>query len=432
GVATADTRTVNNFKAERNGFDLERLEKLATYLDDQVESGVLPNAAVYIWRNGKLVWGLKAGYLDIQSKRPIRNDTLFRMFSMTKPITAAAVMLLVDDGLVLLDEPLSLYLPEFKEMQVLVPSSTGEYVLEPASQPIRVRDLLTHTAGLSYNFIPTPVAADYVRLGIEPGNPVPTNDQHQSLQSMVEAVATLPLVTQPGSSWHYSVSLDVAGRLIEVVTGQRFEEFLHQRLLRPLKMVDTDFQVQPPVAREKLTALYAFPPANAPSGTPLQLMDPVQEVSGWVIPPKVVSGGGGLVGTGADYMNFAVMLLNKGRFKGQQILSRRASEQMLTNQMSPEYGTAKNPWPSFMNTDVSVSGVGHGLGGAVYLDYGLSDLPLTPGSYTWGGAAGTLFWVDPEKDMAVVFLTQVLELGEGKTEALQGRMVNLVYQALED
>ena len=441
GIATADEipARVEDKKSKAQGVDPERMQKLTDFLQAEVARENMPNGSVYIWRHGKLAWSAEVGYSDLASKKVIRNNSIYRMFSMTKPMTAAAVMLLVDDGKVLLNDPISLYLPEFANMQVMVPvppapgsepKNPPETVLVPATSPIRIRDLLTHTDGFTYNFIPSPLAPDYTALGIEPGNPQPTEGRNQpSLSAMVKDLATLPLMHQPGASWHYGVGLDVAGRLVEVVANEDFRTFMRERLIEPLDMKDTDFFLQPRVARKRLTTLYN----RNPGELEMTVADNPNETA-WGSLPAIVSGGGGLVGTASDYMNFATMLLNLGRHNGQQILSQRAVEVMMSNNLSPIYGTAPDIWigTALGNYNSTLSGIGYGLGGAVYTDYGLSDMPLSPGSYTWGGAAGTRFWVDPVKNMAVIFTSQLIELGPGPFDQTIDRVANLVYQGLID
>ena len=417
----------NKKQAKKLGVDLERLAKAVPVLRQEITNDLLPNAAVYVYRKGELIWQVEMGFRDLETREAIDSRSIFRMFSMTKPLTAAAVMLLVEDGLLLLNDPISKFLPEFADMKVLVQSTSEQRKLEPARRSIQVRDLLTHTDGLTYHFMPSPLATDYSALGIEPGNPRPEGRKHPSLASMVADLASLPLVHQPGASWHYGVGLDVAGRLVEVVSGMPFDLFIDKRLLRPLSMKDTSFSTHTRTARKRLTTLYQ----HVLDKPDLQKMDDPQE-SGWAELPAVVSGGGGLIGTGKDYANFANMLLNRGQYRGQQVLSSRSVEIMMSDQLSSEYGTGTVPWLPPLSYDYKVTGIGYGLGGAVYRDYGLSDLPLSPGSYTWGGAAGTKFWVDPQKDLVVVFLTQVLEMGPTEVDNLQDRLTNLVYQAILD
>ncbi len=414
------------------GVNTRDLEALTDFLEDSVDQGELPNALVHVYRRGQLVWSTRVGYADIEAKRPIRRNSIFRIFSMTKPITAAAVMVLVDDGLLSLQDPISLYLPEFRNMQVL--SSEDGAAPKPADSPIRVRDLLTHTDGFTYSFVASPLQKSYVDLGIEFGNPQPEGKTYDSLADMTRALATLPLLHSPGYAWSYGVGLDVAGRLIEAVSQQAFDVFLQERLFEPLGMKDTAFSA----SGRRLTTLYTF---AVDSETGETLKPPRLEVrdapvdSAWSEPPPVLSGGGGLLSTADDYLQFAGMLLEQGRNpeNGKKVLSRHAVRMLMADHMSPAYGLGRvSVSPSYLYPDGNISGLGFGLGGAVQVNPARETSVYSPGSYTWGGAAGTLFWVDPEEDLVVIFMTQAISLGRADpVDRIQAVLANLVYRSLE-
>lgn len=429
--------TTDKNNVVQQGMDPNRLDLVTQMLQSEVERGAIPNAEVYLYREGKLSWSTRVGYTNIEKKRRLAKNSIFRIFSMTKPITAAAIMLLVEDGRILLEDPISRYLPEFKEMQVITYDDQGKQQdLRPSKNPIRVRDLLTHTDGFTYNFIPSPLSKDYLEKGIEPGNPEPGTDKHTTLASMVRDVATLPLLHDPGHAWAYGIGLDVAGRLIEVVSEKSLDVFFRERLFEPLGMDDTSFFIPKKQTRKaRLTTLYSFVQnEDGQLMSPPKLEsadDPVE--SAWGKPPKVLSGGGGLLSTTDDYLQFAGMLLTEGLNlkNSKRILSKHSVKMMMADHMSPVYGLGTIPVFTFLYPDANLFGLGYGLGGAVQTNAARGVTVYSPGSYTWGGAAGTLFWVDPAENMVVIFMTQAIALGQGDpVDRIQSLLANLVYQSL--
>ncbi len=286
---------------------------------------------------------------------------------------------------------------------------------EPARRPIVVRDLMTHTSGLTYSFIPSPVASGYTAQGLEgSADAVP----HDDLAHYVRDLAVQPLLVHPGTAWNYSLGLEVAGRVIEVVSGQTFREFLKERIFDPLGMVDTDFYVPD----EKLDR-FAVNYAPTPEGGMMVVDDP--ETSAYRKPPKVEMGGSGLVATAGDYLRFAQMLANGGELDGVRVLGPQTVALMMDNHLGSAYG----PSPlSTLNLDMGMSeGMGYGLGGYSITDTGLTGLPASAGTYGWGGAASTDFWVDPKQELVGIVLTQLLPTG---TYPLRPTMEVLTYQAI--
>ena len=402
---------------ESAGMSSERLDRIRPAFESYVTDGKLSGVVTVVARGGKVVHVEASGYQDVEAGEPMTEDTIFRMYSMTKPIASAAVMILWEEGHFLLSTPLSAILPEFADTQVHVSGAGDEMETEPPRRPIVVRDLMTHTSGLTYTFIPGPVAASYAAAGLEgSADAVP----HDDLAHYVRELARQPLLAHPGTAWNYSVGLEVAGRVVEVVSGQTFREFLKERIFDPLGMVDTDFHVPD----EKLDR-FAVNYAPTPEGGMVVMDDP--EASAYRKPPKVEMGGSGLVATAGDYLRFAQMLANGGELDGVRILGTQTVALMMDNHLGSAYG----PSPmSSLNLDMGMSeGMGYGLGGYSIVDTGLTGLPASPGTYGWGGAASTDFWVDPEHELVGMVLTQLLPTG---TYPLRPTMEVLAYQAIAE
>ena len=400
---------------ESAGMSSERLDRIRPAFESYVTDGKLSGVVTVVARGGKVVHAEASGHQDVEAGEPMTEDTIFRMYSMTKPIASAAIMILWEEGHFLLSTPLSAILPEFADTQVYVSGDGDGMETEPVRRPIVVRDLMTHTSGLTYTFIPSPVAASYAANGLEgSADSVP----HDDLAHYVRELAKQPLLAHPGTAWNYSVGLEVAGRVVEVVSGQTFREFLKERIFDPLGMVDTDFHVPD----EKLDR-FAVNYAPTPEGGMVVMDDP--EASAYRKPPKVEMGGSGLVATAGDYLRFAQMLANGGELDGVRILGTQTVALMMDNHLGSAYGPAPM---SSLNLDMGMSeGMGYGLGGYSITDTGLTGLPASPGTYGWGGAASTDFWVDPEHGLVGMVLTQLLPTG---TYPLRPTMEVLTYQAI--
>ena len=345
----------------------------------------------------------------------MREDAIFRIFSMTKPITGVAMLILYEEGRYLLTDPVAGFLPEFGAMEVYAPGAApgpgpavGES--EPA-RPMTIQHLLTHTSGLVYNANEEGLPGIYRRSEIWSA---------ATLEEFTRRVAELPLDCEPGSEWNYGVSMDVLGRLVEVLSGQPFDRFLEERIFEPLGMVDTAFYVP----EEKLSRLAASYGATAGKG--LERRDP--NGLGFRDPGTVPYGGHGLVSTAADYLRFAQMLVNGGELDGFRVLGRKTVELMMSDHLGPQLGAAPldgfDPW-----LPGSPAGFGFGLSGAVLRSAALAAVPGSVGDFSWGGAASTYFWVDPEEELVGLFLTQ---LAPSDTYPLRALMRVLTYQAIID
>jgi CubicO group peptidase (beta-lactamase class C family) len=378
------------------GFSVERLARLGSSLEGDVKVGRIPGAVVLVARHGKVAYFETFGQQNHESGAPMRKDSIFRIYSMTKPIVSVAVMTLWEEGRFDLDDPISKYLPEFSNMQVarVQKDTSGKpgVVLEPARRAPTIQQLLTHTGGLSYDILPKspdyPVRQMYVDAGI--GNP------EDSLAEMVAKIARLPLAYQPGTVWEYSRSADVLARLVEVVSGQPIDRFLASRIFVPLGMKDTGFWVP----KDKLDRL-------AEGFASDRMIDVTR-------PPKLMSGNYGLVSTAEDYTRFEQMLINGGTLNGVRILGPRTVAYMTSDQIGAIRGPIYLPGP----------GYGFGLGFAVRLTEGQAPASGTVGDYDWGGRAGTIFWVDPKEDLTTVLMVQ--RIGIDYSQLIR----TLVYQAL--
>ena len=323
--ALADADGLPIAEPESVGMSSERLQRIETGLGRLIDAGHVPGTVTLVARRGKIVHFEAAGLRNVEAGLPMERDTIFRLYSQTKPVTGAAVMMLFEEGHFLMTDPIGKYLPELAEMEVYVGEQDGEIQTEPATAPITIQHLATHTAGLTYGFFPTPVGQLYGE------HPVLGDETFSGgLEAWVHALAELPLVAQPGTEWHYSVGMDVLGRLVEVVSGMSFGEFLKQRIFDPLGMVDTGFHV-PDDKLDRFAANYTPTPDGG-----MQLIDD-PETSPYRRPPGVEMGGGGLVGTAGDYLKFAQMLANKGEYGGKRLLGRRTVEFMTANHLTPDF-----------------------------------------------------------------------------------------------
>jgi CubicO group peptidase (beta-lactamase class C family) len=394
------------------GFDAERLGRIDGHFGRYVDKGLLPGWLAVITRHGKIAHVASSGQRDVEASLPVEPDTVWRIYSMTKPVTSVAAMMLYEEGAFDLNDPISRWLPEFAEPRVYVKGSALRPVTEPATEPIRVWHLLTHTSGLTYGFHHThPIDAIYRAAGYEWGTP-PGVD----LAGCSEAWAGFPLVFQPGSEWNYSVSTDVLGRLVEVVSGKSLDEFFAERIFGPLGMTDTGFWTD---ELERLAALYLPAP-----GTRLAVRNDTFGALG-TKRPACLSGGGGLVSTAADYHRFTQMLLRGGELDGVRLLGPRTVRLMASNHLPGNVDLEEFGRPLF--AEMPYNGHGFGLGFSVLQDPIAAKTLASAGEFAWGGAASTAFWVDPDEDITALFFTQLLP---SSTHPLRQELRALVYQAL--
>jgi len=383
------------------GLSSERLRRIDSHLEEKyVSTGRIAGALTLVARHGEVAHCGAVGEMDAERKKPMREDAIFRIYSMSKPITSVALMTLYEEGRFQLDDPVHKFIPEWENLAVWVGGAYPNFVTRPAERAMSMRDILSHQSGLTYGFhMRNSVDAAYRELEIvaragDLGLPQLT------LKETVERMARIPLLFTPGTAWNYSVSTDVCGYLVEVISGKRFDGFLEERIFRPLGMVDTAFHV-PAEKVERFAACYAPKPGG---GRVLQ-DDP--ETSAYLTPPKLLSGGGGLVSTISDYYRFAQMLLNGGVLDGERILSRKTIELMTMNHL-PGGQDLLAVAPAGLFSEAVMSGTGFGLGFSVLLDRAKAQIPGSVGQYAWGGAASTAFWVDPVEDLLLVFMTQLL------------------------
>jgi CubicO group peptidase (beta-lactamase class C family) len=389
---TPKDRTLQPAAPEQVGLSSAGLKRIDAALQALIDKGELAGAVTLVGRRGRLVHTSAMGKKDLASGEPLKTDTIFRIFSMTKPVTGVAMMILHDQGLWRPEDPICKHLPAFEGLEVAARNLDGELVRVAADHAPTMAELMTHAAGFSYGFDPSdPVDGLY-----REANPLGAAD----LGQMVERLADLPLNYQPGSEWRYSLSMDIQGAIIEALTGESLPAFMRTRIFEPLGMVDTAFHT-PPEKRERLATCYRMSETRGlvPLDRPLIGRD-------YDAPPKLALGGGGLVSTAADYARFAQMLLNKGELAGRRIVSASAIELMMRNHLS-EALMAGGFGVGFQQIR---PGFGHGFDGAVFTDPELAGVPVGKGTYQWDGAAGTWFWVDPTNDLLFVGLIQRMAL----------------------
>lgn len=393
------------------GFSAERLDRIGEHLErSYIEPGKIAGCQVLVARHGVPAYFRSFGFMDLERRRPMRDDTIFRIYSMTKPVTSVALMMLVEEGRIALDDPVSRHIPAWRDLGVFAGGTarTG-WVTVPPRRPMQVIDLLRHTAGLTYGFqLRTNVDAAYRQKGIG------EIEKRGTLAGMIEALASIPLEFSPGEAWNYSVATDVCGWLVETVSGQPLAEFLEDRILGPVGMADTGFFVKPG-SEARLATCY-----QPKQGGGIAVQDQA-ETSSFLAPPSFVSGGGGLVGTAADYLAFVESL----RTGAHDLVGRRTFAQMTANHLP---GGADLPALSrSLFSEAGYAGVGFGLGFATTVDWVRTGLPGNDGDWFWGGAASTFFWCDPAEELSVVFMTQLIP---SSTWPVRRELRQLVYAAL--
>lgn len=398
------------------GFSPDRLTRIDQHFTQYIDKGLLTGYQLVIARDGKVAFTSTQGLADREADRPVADDTIWRIFSMTKPITAVAAMILWEEGRFELHDPVAKFIPEFADTKVWRGGTWVKPVLEPQSEAMEMWHLFTHTAGLTYGFMyQHPVDELYRRAGMEWGFP-----RDLDLAGLCSLLARQPLLFQPGAEWNYSVSLDVLGRVVEVISGQRLGDFMRERIFEPLGMSDTAFWCSPDRA-ERMAALYAPTPGS------LAAMRADAADRGVYHEPKLDGGGGGLVSTTGDYVRFAEMLRNRGELDGKRILAPRTVEYMASNHLPGNADLTAFGRPLFAET--SYDGVGFGLGMSVTLDPVAAKVPGSVGDFGWGGAASTWFMVDPVEDLTLTFMTQLMP---SSTHPLRSQLKQMVHQALVD
>jgi CubicO group peptidase (beta-lactamase class C family) len=398
---------------EEVGLDPGRLARLDAYLDGFVANGRHQGSLLAITRGGRIAHVSHRGRRDAEAGLPVEPDTIWRIYSMTKPITSVAAMLLFEEGAFSLFDPVAKFIPSFEDLRVYRHGMAAAPVTARAAQPMLVWHLLTHTSGLTYGFQQANAVDEAYRAAGFFLDPPPEHD----LASACDVWAGLPLLFEPGAEWNYSVSTDVLGRIVEVISGQSLDEFFAERIFAPLGMTDTGFSVSD-AHRPRMTALYAHDPASD-TAVPYPGVDPISAE-----PPKLLAGGHGLASTAADYHRFTQMLLRRGELDGVRLLAPRTVDLMTANHL-PGNATLTEFGRPLLDL-VCNEGYGFGLGLSPLVDPIAAKTLSVAGEYRWEGAAGTAFWVDPAADMTVLFFTQVLF---GSDDAWLG-MRTLVYQAL--
>lgn len=397
------------------GLNPGRLARLDSHFATYVDSGLLAGWHAVVTRRGQVAHSSTYGLADREAGTAVAPDTLWRLYSMTKPVVSVAAMMLWEEGRFQLTDEISRWLPEFADVRVYDKGSTQRPFTVPATEPIRVWHLLTHTSGLTYGFLHTSVVdALYRGAGYEWGGP-----EGQDLAGACEAWAKLPLLFQPGTRWGYSVASDVLGRLVEVISGQTLDDFFATRIFQPLGMTDTAFWVEGPDAA-RLAALYAPTP-----GTQQAFRFDAMGARA-VTKPTMLSGGGGLVGSAGDYHRFTQMLLNDGVLDGVRLLGSRTLRFMTRNQLPGNLDLAALSTGGFAET--TFEGIGFGLGFGVVMDPVPGRTPISEGSCYWGGAASTTFWVDPMEELTVMFFTQLIPSSH---HPIRPELRQLVYAAID-
>ncbi len=409
--------------AERLGLSSTRLANLDRVMKERyVDTGLLPGILTQIYRDGQLAHCGMSGLIDIERNKPMREDAIFRIYSMSKPITSVALMMLVEEGKLGLDDDVHTHIPSWKKLGVyaagvpsLVADTAGQFLTVPPKRAMKVVDLVTHTSGLTYGFMArTSVDAAYR------AQKIGDNQTPGGLDEFIEQLSKVPLDFSPGELWNYSVSIDVMGYLVQKLSGQTFGEFLRTRLFEPLGMNDTAFHC-PSSKLDRFSSCYMPKPGGG-----LKLQDDAQR-STYAAPPKLESGGGGLVSTAHDYMRFCRMMVEGGALDGVQILSPKTVAMFSAN-LLPDGKLMTDMVPGVgLFTEAGYGGIGFSIGCGVNVENAKTRLPGTPGEFFWGGAASTAFWIDPKEKLAVVFMTQVM--GTDARLTLRRDLRTLVYSA---
>ena len=389
------------------GLSIAKLQALGNRLQRDAEAGKLPGSVLLVMRNGKLVYSHASGQLGSKKHAPMRRDAIFRVYSMTKPLVSVAAMTLIEDGRLVMNDPISRYLPQLRELKVGVEKvdASGNVTLErvPQARQITVQDLLRHTSGFTYGFTGRSlVQAEYRKAGIDRGG--------EDCNDFLTRLASVPLLMQPSTAYEYGVSTDVLGCLIEKVSGQSLDTYLRERVLAPLGMNDSGFSV-PAEKQDRIAEPFAMDPDTSQPITP----------SNPRLPPKFYSGGGGIVASADDYLKFAQMLVQGGAYNGARLLSPKTIQYMLSDHLVSL--RAASPSTAVLGPR---PGYSMGLGFAVRTDLGGAGSPGSVGMADWNGAGGTGFWIDPKEKLAVVWMTAA----PGRMTYYRQIVLNRVYAAL--
>jgi CubicO group peptidase (beta-lactamase class C family) len=403
------------------------LDRVEAHLKSRyIDAGRFPGTQLLVYRRGKVVHSASQGFADVERKVPVKDDTIYRIYSMTKPITSVAFMMLFEEGKVALDEPVVKYIPEWKNLGVFAAGTAPNFLTRPTSRPMLIVDLLRHTSGLTYGFQQrSNVDAAYREAKIGEVQTAGT------LDSMIESLATIPLEFSPGEAWNYSVATDVIGYLIGKISGMPFEQFLKERIFGPLGMSDTDFFVPNEKVRRFAACYSADPPgrlafhASERKGALTLQDDPT--TSSYLSPPSLVSGGGGLCSTTADYLTFCRALINGGELGGVRLIGPKTLQLMTSNHLPG--GLDLPAMSRSLFSEATYNGIGFGLGFAVTMEPAKTLIPGSAGEYNWGGAATTSFWIDPAEELITIFMTQVLP---SSAYPLRRELRTLVYSAITE
>jgi CubicO group peptidase (beta-lactamase class C family) len=401
---------------ESAGMSQAAFDRIEAHLKSRyIDAGRYPGTQLLVYRRGKVVHSAVQGLADVERKKPVRDDTIFRIYSMTKPVTSVAFMMLVEQGLVAIDEPVAKYIPEWKNLGVFVAGNAPAFLTRPPTRPMLIVDLLRHTSGLTYGFQNrSNVDAAYRE------NKIGEFEKAGTLQSMIDDLSKLPLEFSPGEAWNYSVSTDVIGYLVGKISGMPFEQFVKARIFDPLGMSDTDFFV-PAAKAHRLAACYS---ADGKGGMTLS-DDPAE--SSFLSPPSFVSGGGGLCSTAADYLTFCRALLGGGELGGVRLIGPKTLALMTANHLPG--GRDLTEMSRSLFSEAGYAGVGFGLGFSVTMKPALTLIPGSAGEYAWGGAASTAFWIDPAEELIAIFMTQLLP---SSSYPVRRELRTMVYAGITD
>jgi len=393
------TPSLPHAKPESLGLSSLRLQRMSDAFKREIEKGTVPGMTAMVARRGQIGWFEALGKQTPASSAPMAHNSIFRIFSMTKPIVSIGIMMLIEDGHFLLGDPVAKFIPEFADLKVGV-ENNGKLDLAPLKRQMTVQDLLRHTSGITYDHTGNGLVQQMYQQSRLRSRKI-SNAEHAAL------IASLPLMCQPGAEWNYSRSTDILGRIIEVVSGKTLSAFLTERILAPLQMAETGFHT----GAENADRLAEPFPTDPWTGDKVQLFNMLEK-------PVMESGGGGLVSTTMDYARFSQMLLNGGALDGNRIVGRKTLQLMASDHLGPNVK---------VDSPLMPAGHGFGLGFAVRTHQGMAPFPGSLGQFFWSGMAGTFFWIDPAEDMFAVFMMQ----GPGQREYIRSMVRNLVYAAVE-